>query len=637
MDARAAAPYDRRTMVRSLQKTASAAAIALVLAPLIPLQASDAVSVDPMPWIGRQVIADTVVNPLVGDVFEVDTATIDRIRLAEPHGTRSLTERVVLLEATMGPDAAPSGTRLESSSQSELLLATVTLATVLSDRKRYGGDGTERGADARTLRDLLLVAAQAQADRLVLDVTSDDAPHEGAPERVLLALSMAVNLIEDSHTDGIDVADALFLPWFTAGADAAFAAVFGVEPPTLRETADAIEALAAYRTLASEPGSVDAEIARHVASLTAVADEHLGLLDAANVARGLLVAVDSSTTPSDALAVAIDTVEAAVEEPPASLVLQDLAVLAELVRSAWQLGENGEAVVTDVKGLLSEIVVSSGLLTGLHSPESMFDAVDVDTAPTGALRPGGIPIGPDDHPRFRASAAVDESGAWRADDGLGDLAPTLRLARALTLESHGLEPSSTTDGGEISREGDESTRTSVVVQTTEFAFGPDTLFAEAGAAVTLVLENSGAVPHNISFPDLGVILEAQPGETAELAFTVPDLIGQFSFVCSLPGHAEAGMSGTLTATEPVSESTTTSPQGAIPLFGDGLSVSEDESATGEALFGTISIGVLLLVLVVAVWGLWRLTVALEEPPPSGQAPKAIRNMSPVVDASSTED
>jgi azurin len=37
-----------------------------------------------------------------------------------------------------------------------------------------------------------------------------------------------------------------------------------------------------------------------------------------------------------------------------------------------------------------------------------------------------------------------------------------------------------------------------------------------------------------------------PGETAEVTFTAPKQAGQYSFICTFPGHFAMGMKGTLT-------------------------------------------------------------------------------------------
>lgn len=40
------------------------------------------------------------------------------------------------------------------------------------------------------------------------------------------------------------------------------------------------------------------------------------------------------------------------------------------------------------------------------------------------------------------------------------------------------------------------------------------------------------------------------GETVEVTFTVPEEAGEYTYICSFPGHFLAGMKGTITVSEP---------------------------------------------------------------------------------------
>lgn len=85
----------------------------------------------------------------------------------------------------------------------------------------------------------------------------------------------------------------------------------------------------------------------------------------------------------------------------------------------------------------------------------------------------------------------------------------------------------------------------VKVTAREFAFEPKEIRVKAGQPVRLVLENKGVIEHDIVLEKLGVKTAAiPPGKTAELSFT-PKTKGRYPIVCSVPGHKEAGMTGTL--------------------------------------------------------------------------------------------
>lgn len=86
----------------------------------------------------------------------------------------------------------------------------------------------------------------------------------------------------------------------------------------------------------------------------------------------------------------------------------------------------------------------------------------------------------------------------------------------------------------------------ITVSATDFAFTPSTLTLKKGVEVTIVFTNNGKYPHNLSIAELGVATKTiQPGQEDTLAFT-PDKTGTFSFTCTVPGHADRGMTGTVT-------------------------------------------------------------------------------------------
>jgi nitrite reductase (NO-forming) len=80
-------------------------------------------------------------------------------------------------------------------------------------------------------------------------------------------------------------------------------------------------------------------------------------------------------------------------------------------------------------------------------------------------------------------------------------------------------------------------------------FAPRALTVRAGQPVELTLRNGGGLPHDFALAEGAsgpVKLEAQGGQTARGTFTI-DTPGTYPFVCTVPGHAAAGMTGTITA------------------------------------------------------------------------------------------
>lgn len=83
----------------------------------------------------------------------------------------------------------------------------------------------------------------------------------------------------------------------------------------------------------------------------------------------------------------------------------------------------------------------------------------------------------------------------------------------------------------------------------DFAFSPAEFTVTAGEPVNLTLVNRGAVPHDLVIGELDVEVEAGVGQRSTVGF-VPSEPGSYPFVCTYPGHAGAGMRGTLMVVEP---------------------------------------------------------------------------------------
>lgn len=101
---------------------------------------------------------------------------------------------------------------------------------------------------------------------------------------------------------------------------------------------------------------------------------------------------------------------------------------------------------------------------------------------------------------------------------------------------------SDSDVGEPSPQAFENAE-DLTVTLDDFAFIPADLTVNAGQ-VNLTLTNTGAALHDLTIPDLGITVQASPGETvtAGLDFATP---GTYDTLCSIPGHSSLGMRGTL--------------------------------------------------------------------------------------------
>ena len=99
-------------------------------------------------------------------------------------------------------------------------------------------------------------------------------------------------------------------------------------------------------------------------------------------------------------------------------------------------------------------------------------------------------------------------------------------------------------GGAAGAEG-----TVVVVATDEagrFRFEPDRIEVRPGQQVTLRVVNRGPSPHDLSIERLQVDTgQFNPGEERTLTFAAPTQPGEYEFICTVPGHLQLGMKGTL--------------------------------------------------------------------------------------------
>ena len=76
----------------------------------------------------------------------------------------------------------------------------------------------------------------------------------------------------------------------------------------------------------------------------------------------------------------------------------------------------------------------------------------------------------------------------------------------------------------------------------DLGFTPNFANVDAPGRYTIKLHNTGAIPHDVSFPD-GTKIVAKAGETQQADVMIG--IEGVKFICSVPGHKEAGMVGTI--------------------------------------------------------------------------------------------
>jgi hypothetical protein len=74
--------------------------------------------------------------------------------------------------------------------------------------------------------------------------------------------------------------------------------------------------------------------------------------------------------------------------------------------------------------------------------------------------------------------------------------------------------------------------------------GPSVTLTVA-AGDTIEVANVGTADHNFTVEALGIDVDLPPGESATVTIPAETAPGEYEFICNVPGHAAAGMVGTL--------------------------------------------------------------------------------------------
>ena len=83
----------------------------------------------------------------------------------------------------------------------------------------------------------------------------------------------------------------------------------------------------------------------------------------------------------------------------------------------------------------------------------------------------------------------------------------------------------------------------ISIEAFDLGFRPQSVAVPAPGTYDVTFSNTGAMLHDVTFAD-GTTLSAAGGETATGTVTVPE--GGLAFICSIPGHGDAGMKGEIT-------------------------------------------------------------------------------------------
>lgn len=86
---------------------------------------------------------------------------------------------------------------------------------------------------------------------------------------------------------------------------------------------------------------------------------------------------------------------------------------------------------------------------------------------------------------------------------------------------------------------------SLSVELTEFTMNPDAYAAQVGEPLTFVVTNAGVLDHDLTIigadGEQVAHVAVKSGQTASFDFQ-PETAAQYQLLCSITGHAKAGMS-----------------------------------------------------------------------------------------------
>jgi len=120
------------------------------------------------------------------------------------------------------------------------------------------------------------------------------------------------------------------------------------------------------------------------------------------------------------------------------------------------------------------------------------------------------------------------------------------------------DPAATAENGDDENGGEE-----IDVEMVDIDYSTDQIDATAGEPLTINFENTGALVHDFTIDegpftdisseggtdesggDWAIHYSLDPGASGSLTFTATEA-GEYTFYCTVAGHREAGMEGTLT-------------------------------------------------------------------------------------------
>ena len=116
---------------------------------------------------------------------------------------------------------------------------------------------------------------------------------------------------------------------------------------------------------------------------------------------------------------------------------------------------------------------------------------------------------------------------------------------AATLRPHPprrLRPPASTQPAGTPGTAEAATTGTIEIESFDLGFKPAAITVPAAGTYEVKFVNTGSIIHDVTFAD-GTVIAAEAGQTATGTVAIPaDGLG---FICSIPGHKDAGMAGTV--------------------------------------------------------------------------------------------
>ena len=122
----------------------------------------------------------------------------------------------------------------------------------------------------------------------------------------------------------------------------------------------------------------------------------------------------------------------------------------------------------------------------------------------------------------------------------------------------------------------------IEVTAIDLGFTPSSINVDKPGRYTVKLINKGQIPHDFTLPD-GSKITAQAGETVTGDVMIPET--SIKFICSIPGHKEAGMVGTISITGSAASTDSDGGHGGPAV---ALDVNPDPNAPAYQLYNPVA-------------------------------------------------